>query len=109
MSVDAIEELDLIPGSGNVFRDLNEPGADLKQAKAVLAASIIRALDAQALTVRAAAEGTGFAAADFSRVRRANLGRFTLDRLIRMLQALDPAQSVRLCMEPRRPVSSQQG
>ena len=109
MSVDAIEDLDLIPGSGNVFRDLNEPGADLKQAKAVLAASIIKSLDAQSLTERAAAEGTGFAAADFSRVRRANLGRFTLDRLIRMLLALDPAQTVRLCIEPRGPVSIPQG
>lgn len=66
----------------------------------MLAAAVITALEAQALTVRAAAERTGFAAADFSRVRRANLARFTLDRLIRMLQALDPAQSVRLCIEP---------
>lgn len=55
--LEAIEDLDLIPGSGNVFRDLNEPGADLKQAKAVLAASIIKSLDAQPLTMRAAAEG----------------------------------------------------
>ena len=109
MSTETIEDLDPIPGTGNVFRDLDIPDADLRQAKAVLAASIIKSLDAQSLTVRAAAEGTGFAAADFSRVRRANLGRFTLDRLIRMLQALDPAQSVRLCIEPRGPVSIPQG
>ena len=32
---------------------------------------------------------TGFAAADFPRVRNADLGRFALDRLIRMLGALD--------------------
>ena len=94
MRVDVIEDLDLIRGAGNVFRDLGEHDADLRQAKAVLAAAVIKALDAQALTVRAAAERTGFAAADFSRVRRANLARFTLDRLIRMLQALDPQASV---------------
>lgn len=99
MSVDAIEDLDLIPGSGNVFRDLGEPDADLRQAKAVLAAAIIEALDVQALTVRAAAARTGFAAADFSRVRRANLARFTLDRLIRMLQALDPLAAVSVRVE----------
>lgn len=99
MSVDVIEDLDLIPGSGNVFCDLGEPDADLRQAKAGLAAAVIKALDAQALTVRAAAEKTGFAAADFSRVRRANLARFTLDRLIRMLQALDPKASVSVHVE----------
>lgn len=101
MSVDTIEDLDLIPGSGNVFRDLGEPDADLRQAKARLAAAIIAALDARALTVRAAAEATGFAAADFSRVRRANLARFTLDRLIRTRQALDPAQGVSVEITPR--------
>ena len=37
VSIDAIEDLDLIPGSGNVFRDLGEPDADLRQAKAVRA------------------------------------------------------------------------
>jgi hypothetical protein len=34
-----------IEGSGNVFRDLGDPDADLKQAKAVLAARIIILLD----------------------------------------------------------------
>ena len=81
--------LELVRGSGNVFRDLGDPDADLKQAKAVLAARIIAALDARELTVRKAAKLTGFAAADFSRVRNANLGRFTLDRLMRMLAAVD--------------------
>ena len=76
-------------GSGNVFRDLGDPLADLKQAKALLAARIITALDERELSVREAASRTGFAAADFSRVRNADLGRFTLDRLMRMLATLD--------------------
>ena len=37
-------------------------------------------LDDRHLTVRAAAELTGTAAADFSRIRRAKLDRFTIDR-----------------------------
>ena len=91
-----IEEtrLDLVDGSDNVFRDLGDPDADLKHAKAVLAAQVVAALDESALTVRKASEATGFAAADFSRVRNANLGRFTVDRLMRMLAALDRAASV---------------
>ena len=82
-------DFELIAGRGNVFRDLGDPEADLKHAKAVLAARIITTLDDRGLSVRKAAASTPFAAADFSRVRNANLGRFTLDRLMRMLAALD--------------------
>ena len=87
-------ELDLVEGSGNVFRDMQDPDADLKQAKAVLAARIISALDSQGLSVRRASKATGFVAADFSRIRNAHLGRFTLDRLFRMHAALDRAAGV---------------
>ena len=83
------DEFEVTHGSGNVFRDLGDPYADLKQAKAILAAQIISVLDESSLTVRKAASVTKFAAADFSRVRNADLGRFTLDRLMRMLAALD--------------------
>ena len=58
-------EFDLIKGSGNVFRDFAEPDADLKQAKAIVAARIIAVLDERGLTVRKAEEATGFAAAEF--------------------------------------------
>ena len=82
-------EFELVEGSGNVFRDLGDPEADLKHAKAVLAARIIATLDERGLSVRKASALTGFAAADFSRIRNADLGRFTLDRLMKMLAALD--------------------
>ena len=65
---------ELVEGSGNVFRDLGDPHADLKQAKALLAARIIAVLDERALSVRKAAAMTPFAAADFSRIRNADLG-----------------------------------
>lgn len=84
-------EFELVEGTGNVFRDLGDPDAALKHAKAVLAADVVAALDASGLTVRSAAAKTGFAAADFSRVRNANLGRFTVDRLVRMVAALHAA------------------
>ena len=84
----------LVEGSGNVFRDFGDPDADLKQAKAVLAARIIAVLDDHGLTVRKATGLSRFAAADFSRIRNANLGRFTLDGLVRMLGALDTGLQV---------------
>ena len=63
----------VVRGSGNVFRDLGRENADAEQFKALLAAEIIK----------------GIAAADFSRIRNAILGRrFTLDRLMSILNRL---------------------
>lgn len=95
-------DIELIDGSGNVFRDLDDPHADLKQAKAILAARIIAVLDDRGLSVRKAAAMTRFAAADFSRIRNADLGRFTLDRLMKMLAALDGSLRVTLHIDAGR-------
>jgi predicted XRE-type DNA-binding protein len=75
-------------GSGNVFRDLGHKDADLEQLKAILAAEIIKVLEREHMTVRGAHDITGFAAADFSRVRNADLGRFTVDRLMSIINRL---------------------
>jgi predicted XRE-type DNA-binding protein len=90
------ERLALVRGSGNVFRDLGRENADLEQLKALLAAEIIKALDREELTVRAAHAKTGFAAADFSRIRNANLARFTADRLMSILNKLGSRIEVRI-------------
>jgi len=75
-------------GSGNVFRDFGRQDADIEQLKAILAAEIIKALDREGLSVRAARSRTGIAAADFSRIRDADLGRFTVDRLMSIINRL---------------------
>ena len=95
------ENIELVEGSGNVFRDFGASEADLRQAKAVLAARAIAVLDERGLSVRKAASVTGFAAADFSRVRNADLGRFTLDRLMRMIGTLDDRVRVTVQVGPR--------
>ena len=82
------EDLDLVRGSGNVFRDLGRENADVDQLKAMLAAEIIKALDREGLSVRAAHGRTGIAAADFSRIRNADLGRCTVDRLVLIINRL---------------------
>lgn len=83
------EELELVRGSGNVFHDFGVSNADAEQLRSILAAQIIKALDERGLTVREAESLTGIAAADFSRIRRANLRRFTIDRLITILSRLN--------------------
>lgn len=98
------KKLELVHGSGNVFRDLGHPNADVEQIKAILAAQIIIALDARKLTVRAAQELTGIAAADFSRIRRVKLDRFTIDRLVAILNKLD--RRVNVSVSVRRGVKT---
>src|SRR5450432_3931711 len=90
------EKLDVVRGSGNVFRDLGYKNADAEQFKAILAAEIIKALDRERLTVRAAHTRTGIAAADFSRIRNADLGRFTVDRLISVLNRIGSRVEVKI-------------
>ncbi len=94
------EPLEVIRGSGNVYRDLGQANADVKQFKALLAAEIIKALDRDGLTVRAAQARTGIAAADFSRIRNADLARFTLDRLVGIINRLGARVEVKLKVKP---------
>ena len=96
------EKLDVMRGSGNVFRDIGHENADAAQFKAILAAEIIKSLDREQLTVRAAHSRTGIAAADFSRVRNADLGRFTVDRLMGILNKLGSRIEVRVRVRRER-------
>ncbi len=92
--------LEVIRGSGNVYRDLGQGDADVQQFKALLAAEIIKALDRDGLTVRAAHTRTGIAAADFSRIRNADLRRFTLDRLVGIINRLGARVEVKVKIKP---------
>src|SRR5260370_29814981 len=90
------EKLEVVKGSGNVFRDLGHKNADANQVKAILAAEIIKALDRDGLSVRSAQGRTGIAAADFSRIRNADLGRFTVDRLMSIVSQLGSRVEVKI-------------
>ena len=98
------QRLEVVRGSGNVFRDLGLENADVEQFKAILAAEIIKALDRAGLSVRSAQGCTGIAAADFSRIRNANLGRFTVDRLMSILNRLGSRVEVKVKVRQVQPV-----
>lgn len=74
-----------------MFGDFDDPHTDLKKAKAVLAARIVAVLDEHLLTLR-----------------KADLGRVPLDRLIKMLAALDGSirVTVHVASEPSGAVVS---
>jgi predicted XRE-type DNA-binding protein len=96
------DALDVIRGSGNVYRDLGKENANLLQLKARLAAEIIKTLDRDGVSVRQAQARTGIAAADFSRIRNADLGRFTEDRLMTIINRL--GSRIEVAMKVRRVV-----
>jgi len=98
------EQLDVVRGTGNVFRDLGRENADVDQFKAILAAEIIKALDREGLSVRGAHGRTGVAAADFSRIRNANLGRFTVDRLMLIINRLGSRVEVKIKLRRSEPI-----
>jgi predicted XRE-type DNA-binding protein len=100
------EQLDLIRGSGNVFRDFGRASADADQMKALLAAEIIKLLDREGLSVRAAHSRTGIAAADFSRIRNADLGRFTVDRLMSVINRLGSRIEVKVRVRSSLPAET---
>jgi predicted XRE-type DNA-binding protein len=94
-------KLEIVRGSGNVFRDFGDPNADLEQTRAILAAKIIGVLDARGLSVRAAERLTGVAASEFSRIRNVKLERFTIDRMIVVLGKLDQEVELTVKIRPR--------
>ena len=100
------EKLEVVRGSGNVFRDLGSKNEDVEQFKGILAAEIIKTLDREHLTVRAAHGRTGVAAADFSRIRNADLGRFTVDRLMSILNRLGARVEVKVRVRSAERITS---
>ena len=82
--------IEVILGNCKVYRDLGQDDADVKPLKALL----------RGLTVREAHDRTEIAAADFARVRNADLARFTLDRLVGIVNRLGSRVAVKLEVKP---------
>ncbi|MHC1726298.1 MAG: helix-turn-helix domain-containing protein [Syntrophobacteraceae bacterium] len=99
------DDFELISGSGNVFRDFGRPNHGLERARALLAVQIIRTLDERGLSTREAEGLTGVGHSEFSRIRNARLGRFTLDRLISILGKLDEDIEVDITFRQRHQAS----
>lgn len=98
------DDVELVRGSGNVYRDFGRPNAGLEQARAITAAKIIRVLDARKLSTRDAERLTGVSHSEFSRIRNTQLSRFTLDRMIAILGKLDRDVEVSVTFKVRKHV-----
>jgi predicted XRE-type DNA-binding protein len=100
------EEIEVVRGSGNIFHNLGHENADVEQLKAILAAEVIKMLDRESLSVRAGHTRTGIASADFSQIRNADLGRFTLDRLMTISNRLGALVEVKVKVRSIRTAAS---
>ena len=99
------DDMELIHGSGNIYRDFGVADAGLRQARAIVAAKIIAILDERGLSTRDAEKLTGVSHAEFSRIRNAQLRRFTLDRMISIIGKLDEDVEVSVTSTPRKHTS----
>jgi len=89
-------------GSGNVFRDLGLPDADLLQAKADLVHQISALIAERGLTQMQAAHVLRVTQPKISALLHGRLDGFSMDRLVRFLNALD--QDVKISVGPKAKV-----
>ncbi len=102
------EKIEIVRGSGNLYKDLGYPDADVRQAKVLLASKIIGILEERELSTRQAAGLTGVDQSEFVRLRKPELKRFTIDRLITILNKLDQTVDVSFNVE-LNPMLERQG
>jgi len=95
------EKTEIVKGSGNIFRDFGHANPDIELMKATFAAKIIRVLDERKLSVRKAGKLAGVQYADISRVRNADLDKFTVDWLAKVFSRLEPKVEVSLTFSKR--------
>jgi predicted XRE-type DNA-binding protein len=93
------DEMELVKGSDNPFADVGLPAADTKLIKADLAAEIVGILRERHLTGAAAAKLVGIQTADISRIRNADVSRFTIDRLVHILNRLNRQVEMRVTVK----------
>ncbi len=91
--------INVTKGSGNVFRDLGLADADLLQAKADLVYRISKLIEQRGLTQLQAADVLGVTQPKISALLHGRLNGFSMDRLVRFLNALD--QDVRISVRPK--------
>lgn len=90
------EELKLIRGSGNVYRDFNRADADIRQAKALLAAEILRILEGDARSQTVIAKQFGIDVSELEELCAPNLEAFSIERLIELLNLFSNTVEVRV-------------
>ncbi len=90
------EETRFTRSSGNVFADMGRPNADEQLAKAQIAAQIARAISERNMTQAEMATMLGVTQPQVSALMRGRWESVSLDKLFRLLKALDTDISITL-------------
>jgi predicted XRE-type DNA-binding protein len=93
------QEEQITKSSGNVFADLGLSDADELAAKVDLARTIRQLVEKRGLSQREAAPIVGVTQPELSHLWQRRLDGFSIERLCRMLTALD--QDVRIVVQPK--------
>lgn len=96
-----VEEISAIHGSGNVFADLDLPDSDKLLVKADLVMQIGSLIVERGMTRRAATQLLAIPASELTALLRGELDSFSMERLLRFLNALD--RDVRIVIAPKSP------
>jgi predicted XRE-type DNA-binding protein len=103
IKADAKQVVRFEKGSGNVFADLGLPNPDIALAKAELVQRIRKLISDRKLTQSRAAELLGIDQPKVSALVRGRVEGFSIDRLLRFLNAL--GQMVEIIVRPNRDIS----
>lgn len=106
MSTD--DDLELVRGSGNVFRDFGYPNAEILSAKAKLAAEIIALLGDAELSVEYFSAHPGLNVEELMRIRSASLSGVSIDRLVEILTLLGQSVEIKLSFPDMQALSAAQ-
>jgi len=90
------EKLEIVKGSGNVFRAWDTRMPMPISSRRFWPPRSSKRSNRDGLSVRGAQGRTGIAAVDFSRIRNADLGRFTVDRLMSIINRLGSRVEVKI-------------
>lgn len=88
-------------GTGNVFADLGFPDAAERQAKLRLAYALNQVLEARTLSQADAAQVLGVTQPKVSSLRHYKLAGFSVERLMKLLTALDQDVDIVIRRKPR--------
>lgn len=91
----------IVRGTGNVFEDLGYADSAERHAKLRLAYALNQVLDQRKLTQAAAAKVLGVTQPKVSALRRYKLAGFSVERLMRLLTALDQDVEIVVKRKPR--------
>ena len=88
-------------GTGNVFADLGYPDATERQTKLRLAYALNQVLEQRKVSQAEAAKVLGVTQPKVSALRHYKLGGFSVERLMRLLNALDQDVEIVITRKPR--------